>query len=200
MGTVDVWPVIQSERKALASDLAGLDQQQWAVRSLCTEWTVRDVLAHMTATAKITPGGFFPKLLASGLSFTRMQAKDIAAEKGGTPADTLAGFELIETSRKHPPGPGDTMLGETIIHAQDIRGPLGIQHDYPTDAVVQVADRFLLRERDGNDGLLVAIDHAGDEPRVAQALVRPRPQLRPLLGGDLCSLGHGSDSVCLKSC
>lgn len=142
MGTADIWTLIQSERKALAGDLAGLDEQQWVADSLCGGWTVRDVLAHMTGTAKITPVGFFPKLAASGFSLGRLQAKDIAAEKGSTPADTLARFEAIVPSRKHPPGPGDTMLGETIIHAQDIRWPLGIRHDYPTDAAVRVADFY----------------------------------------------------------
>lgn len=96
----------------------------------------------MTATAKITPPLFFTKLLVSGFSFARLQAKDISAEKGDSPADTLARFEAVVTSVKHPPGPSDTMLGETIIHAEDIRRPLGLQHDYPTDAVVQVADFY----------------------------------------------------------
>jgi uncharacterized protein (TIGR03083 family) len=142
MGTTDTWPVIQTERKTLVSDLAGLSQDQWSATSLCSDWTVREVLAHMTATAKITPAGFFGKMLGSGFSFTRMQAKDIAAEQGGSPADTLARFEAVVPSRKHPPGPSDTMLGETIVHAQDIRAPLGIQHEYPIDAMVQVADFY----------------------------------------------------------
>jgi hypothetical protein len=34
------------------------------------------------------------------------------------------------------------MLGETIVHAEDIRNPLGIHHAYPIDAVVQAADFF----------------------------------------------------------
>jgi uncharacterized protein (TIGR03083 family) len=142
MGTVDIWTVIQGERKALAGDLAGLGEQQWAAASLCAGWAVRDVLAHMTSTAKITPAGFFAKLAGSGFSFEKVQAKGVAAERGGSPADTLSHFGAIEASRSHPPGPGDTMLGETIIHAQDIRWPLGIQHDYPTAAVVQVADFY----------------------------------------------------------
>ena len=142
MGITDMWGTIEAERRALAEELSGLGPDQWATPSLCTGWTVRDVLAHMTGTAKITPASFFPKLLASGLSFNRLQAKDIAAEKGGSPADTLANFKGVVASRKHPPGPGDTMLGETVIHAQDIRGPLGIGHDYPAEAVVQVADFY----------------------------------------------------------
>ena len=142
MAKIDVWPEIETERKALAGDLRGIGDDQWSRPSLCTEWTVRDVLAHMTATAKISPPVFFTKMLTSGFSFPRLQAKDIATEKGSSPADTLARFEGVLTSRKHPPGPADTMLGETIIHSEDIRRALGIHHDYPMDALVQVADFF----------------------------------------------------------
>ena len=142
MATMDIWPTIQTERKALANDLTGLGEDEWSQRSLCTQWTVRDVLAHMTATAKITPAAFFPKLIGSGFSFPRLQAKDIAVERGSSPADALARFEAVLMSRKHPPGPTDTMLGETIIHSEDIRRALGIRHDYPVEALVQVADFF----------------------------------------------------------
>ena len=34
------------------------------------------------------------------------------------------------------------MLGEAIIHGEDIRRPVGIYRDYPTEAVIQVADFF----------------------------------------------------------
>ncbi len=71
-----------------------------------------------------------------------MQSNGIAAEKGSSPADTLAGFEAIVTSTGHPPGPPDTMLGETIVHSEDIRRALGLKHAYPTEAVVQAADFF----------------------------------------------------------
>jgi len=54
----------------------------------------------------------------------------------------MSNFEAVLTSVKHPPGPSDTWLGETIVHAEDIRRPLGIEHRYPTEAVVRVADFF----------------------------------------------------------
>src|SRR5580700_293028 len=134
MAKTDIWPTVHSERRALAADLGGLGEDQWSTKTLSQDWTVRDVVAHMTATAKITPATFFPRLAVSGFSLTRLQAKDIATERGGSPADTLERFQAVVTSTKHPPGPADTMLGETIIHAEDIRRPLGIHHDYPTDA------------------------------------------------------------------
>lgn len=141
MAKTDTWPVIHTEREALASDLSGLPAERWSRPSLCSEWSVRDVLAHMTATAKITPASFFPKLIGSGFSLARLQAKDIANE-GSTPEDTFAGFESVLNSKKSPPGPPATMLGETLLHSEDIRRALGIEHSYPIEAVVQVADFY----------------------------------------------------------
>ena len=139
---MDIWPVIHAERSALADDLRTLTDEQWAEPSQCGRWTVRDVLAHMTATAKITPASFFPKMLMSGFSLSRLQDKDISVERGNSPADTLARFQAVSGSVKHPPGPVESWLGETIVHGEDIRHPLGIRYDYPTDALVQVADFY----------------------------------------------------------
>ena|ERR1700681_3819370 len=142
MAKTDVWPIIHAERKALAADLDSLGEAQWETRTLCDQWTVRDVLAHMTATAKIGPPAFFGKLITSGFSLKKVQAKDIAAQRGNSPSDTLARFKAEVNSNTHPPGPTDTWLGEVIIHSEDIRRPLGLTHDYPANAVVRVADFY----------------------------------------------------------
>jgi uncharacterized protein (TIGR03083 family) len=143
MASGEMWSTIHAERKALAADLEALDDDKaWDTPSLCTGWTVRDLLAHMTATAKITPFSFLPKLVGSGFSFTKMADKDIAREKGANAAETLSRFKAEVTSSKHPPGPSLSWLGEAIIHSEDIRRPLAISHDYPTAAVVQVADFY----------------------------------------------------------
>ena len=142
MAKTDTWPVVHAERKALASDMAGLSAEDWSRPSLCTGWSVRDVLAHMSATAKTTPANFFPKLIGSGFSFGRLQAKGIATQKGSTPEDTFANFESVVNSEKSPPGPPATILGETLVHSEDIRRALGIEHSYPTEAVLEVADFY----------------------------------------------------------
>ena len=142
MSGVDVWPTVFSERQALANDLASLSEAQWSTPSLCSDWTVRDVLAHMTGTARITPGSFFPKFVSSGFSLGRIQANAIAEERGASGADALSRFEGAMTSEKSPPGGKNVMLGETIVHAEDIRRPLGLRHDYPTDVLVKVADYY----------------------------------------------------------
>jgi uncharacterized protein (TIGR03083 family) len=142
MDKVAVWDVIHAERKALAGDLGGLSAAQWDTPSLCGGWTVRDALAHMTATAKMTPPLFIGKMVTSGFSFEKIQAAGIAAERGGTPAETLARFAAEVDSSKHPPGPNDSWLGEVLVHAEDIRRPLGIAHAYPIPAAVQVANFY----------------------------------------------------------
>ena len=142
MDKAEIWTLIHKERAALADDLAGLTDAQWDTASLCDDWSVRDTLAHMTATAKITPGSFFGKLITSGFSFNRLQRKDIAAERGDSGADALARFRAVIASSKHPPGPNDSWLGETVIHSEDIRRPLGITHVYPAEATVEVAEFY----------------------------------------------------------
>jgi uncharacterized protein (TIGR03083 family) len=136
------WPMIHAERDALASDLAGLDDAQWRTPSLCAGWTVRDVLGHMTATARMTPPRFFREFAQAGFNFSAMTAKDVRRETAGPPADTLASFRSLLGATTHPPGPVDAMLGEALIHGEDIRRPLFVIREYPAASVTRAADFY----------------------------------------------------------
>jgi uncharacterized protein (TIGR03083 family) len=159
-----MWTTIAGERGALADDLADLSDAEWGAKSLCGDWTVRDVLAHMTATASTSPVSFLVGFLGSGFDFGKFAAKGIARHRGSTPAEALQEFRARQTSTTSPPGPKLSWLGETIVHAEDIRRPLGIRHDYPTDAVRSVLDFYqgsnaLIGTKDRIDGLtLTATD------------------------------------------
>jgi uncharacterized protein (TIGR03083 family) len=142
MAKSEIWSMIHRERAALADDLSGLTPEQWDTLSLCGGWSVRDVVAHMTASAQITPPAFFAKVIGSGFSFSRMQTKDIERERGTSNADALARFRAQINSSKHPPGPTEAWLGEALIHSEDVRRPLGTTHEYPTDAAVRVAEFY----------------------------------------------------------
>ncbi len=138
----DPWPLIHAERKALLDDLRSLPSERWDTPSLCQGWTVRQVLGHMTATARMTPPRFFGHLIGSGFRFNTMSAKDLARETEGSPADLLARFESVLTATTHPPGPVESMLGEVVVHPADIRRPLGISHRPPTEALVRAAQFY----------------------------------------------------------
>ncbi len=68
--------------------------------------------------------------------------KGVQGELGDSPAETLARFKAQAASTTSPPGPMDSWVGETIIHAEDIRRPLGIVHSYAPVAVRRVADFY----------------------------------------------------------
>jgi uncharacterized protein (TIGR03083 family) len=138
----DNWPTIHAERRALAGDLDNLTKEQWATPSLCEGWSVHDVLAHQVASATLTPPGFLVKFIAAGFNFGKFAQKAVDKIGKDGPAATLAAYKQHESSTKSPPGPKDTWLGETIVHAEDIRRPLGIKHDYPAEALVKVLDFF----------------------------------------------------------
>jgi uncharacterized protein (TIGR03083 family) len=138
----DVWVVVRPEREALAADLEAIDETAWATPSLCPGWTVRDVLAHMTALARMTPPKFFQKLVANRFNLARLQTKDIAIEKGSSVQETLARFRSVAANGSGLPGQQRTLLGETLMHAEDIRRPLGIKHEYPVESLMTVADFY----------------------------------------------------------
>ncbi|MGA8666860.1 MAG: maleylpyruvate isomerase family mycothiol-dependent enzyme [Candidatus Dormiibacterota bacterium] len=138
------WPLIRAERVALIGDLENVSDPQWSTQSLCSAWTVRDVLAHMTTTAKMTPGRFVGRFVGTGFQFNAMNEKGVKEELGATPADTLAGFKAQLDRTTAPPGPLDAMVGEIVIHSQDIRRPLGIAHTFQPEALTMVGD-FVIR-------------------------------------------------------
>ena len=59
--------MIAEQRRVLADLLAELDEQQWVWPSLCAQWRVKDVAAHV-ALAPQSPGIIW--ILADGLSLT----------------------------------------------------------------------------------------------------------------------------------
>lgn len=142
MASADPWPIISAERQALLSDLKSFTEEQWSSPSMCSGWSVRQVVGHMIATARMTPPQFFIGLLKAGFSFEKLAAAKIVLETAGSSADVVTRFSDIVNSRKHPPGPTVSWLGETIVHAEDVRRPLGIGHRYPTDAITRVADFY----------------------------------------------------------
>ncbi len=133
----DIWPTIHAERQSLADDVAGLSPTQWQTKSLCSEWTVHDTLAHLLSAAKMTPPKFLARFAAAGFNFDRFAAKQVATEGAGGPEATLAAFRAAQLRTSAPPGPKETWLGEAFVHGEDIRRPLGIQHSYPLPFVAR---------------------------------------------------------------
>jgi uncharacterized protein (TIGR03083 family) len=74
--------------------------------------------------------------------FDKMVAMRLAEQLGATPTETLARFRRVVTSTVKPPLATEAMLGETIVHAEDIRRPLGIRRDYPITTLTRLANYY----------------------------------------------------------
>lgn len=135
------WSLIHAERAALAAELAELGPR-WATPSLCDQFTVRDVLAHMTAGASLNPVRWMAGVIRCRFDFDRQVALRLAEQLGTTPAETLARFRRVITGTTKPPVPVAAMLGETIVHGEDIRRPLGLGRAYPVTALTVVAGYY----------------------------------------------------------
>jgi uncharacterized protein (TIGR03083 family) len=143
-GASSLWPLVHAERAALAEDLADLDDAQWAHPSLCDRWVVEDVVAHLTAAASLGPLRWFASVLGARFDFDLHNDRRRAEHRGATPAETLERFRRVVTSTTSPLGPTAAWLGEVVVHAQDIRRPLGLVRTPAVEAVTEVA-RFYAR-------------------------------------------------------
>jgi uncharacterized protein (TIGR03083 family) len=142
MGEPELWELVHAERAALAEDLAGLTHAQWNVGSLCTEFTVREVVAHLTSGASLGPARWMAGVIRCRFDFDAQNAYRLAQQLGTDDGETLERFRRSVTSTTKPPVPVVSVLGEVIVHGEDIRRPLMIQHDYPIATLTAVAEYF----------------------------------------------------------
>jgi uncharacterized protein (TIGR03083 family) len=139
-------------RIQLVSDLRALDEADWDAPSLCADWAVRDVIAHM-----IRLDAFYHRVDRSILQVVRFgglnrflfeDARRWAV--GRAPRELIDAFEATRyetriVQRYHVWA--TFPLTEIVIHGQDIRRPLGIQHGLPDNHLVTVADHLRRRIR-----------------------------------------------------
>jgi len=127
----------RAEREDLLELLEGLPPDRWHTPSLCTGWTVRDVVAHVLSYDDLGPRQLATRFAEGLFLVDRVNAIGLREYAARTPA------ELVELLRAHltPTGPaagmgGAIALTDGLIHQQDIRRPLGVPRDIPADRLV----------------------------------------------------------------
>ncbi|MEQ8145177.1 maleylpyruvate isomerase family mycothiol-dependent enzyme [Streptomyces sp. OP7] len=152
----EVWGLVHAERAALAGDLRELTDDQWATPSLCDGLTVREVLAHLTAGASLGTVRWLAGVVRCRFDFDKQVALRLAEQLGAGPGETLGRFRRAVPSTTKPPLPVIAMLGETVVHGEDIRRPLGIRRAYPTGTATALAEYY-----SGTDLVVVAKGRTG---------------------------------------
>ncbi|SEH73556.1 TIGR03083 family protein [Mycolicibacterium rutilum] len=133
----DLMRMAYDERADLADLLADLTPQEWAHPSLCTRWTVKDVVAHVIS---------YEGLGALGLA--RRFAKGWVVRANQVGVDELSALstdELLDGLRSHlrPSGltagfGGMIALVDGTVHHQDIRRALHRPRTIPADRLVRI--------------------------------------------------------------
>ena len=134
-----------AERTALAEDLSGLDGERWRHRTLCGQWSVGDVVAHLTAAASLDRWRWVRSMVGARFRADVHNQRRLAEHRGSTPVKTLDRFRVVIASMTAFSGHIPAYLGEVLVHAQDIRRPLGLSRIPEVDALTPVAEFFARR-------------------------------------------------------
>jgi len=128
------WELIHAERVKMSDTLDGLTEEQWAQRSLCGTWSVRQAAGHIVGGAEQTPANFMAGMVRNAFRFNVYMdhtARDLGRLE---PDEIVTRLRARTTTTNHPPAPAMAMLGEIVVHGEDIRRPLGITGSVSPDA------------------------------------------------------------------
>lgn len=140
---MDTWDAVDAGRHDTVQLLDSLEPGQWDAASLCSEWRVRDIVAHLIMGATMSNGAAVALLLRNGFNFNRAMARAAVRDGGMEPAVLLDAFAATIGGRRTPPmtKPVDGLV-DLVVHAQDIRRPLGLARVIPEEHLVPCLERL----------------------------------------------------------
>lgn len=140
-----LWALAHAERAALVEDLSVLTEEQWRHGTLCGKWDVEDVVAHLTAAASLNRWKWLRSMAGARFRPDVHNRRRLAEHRGASPAETLDRFRAVVDSTIAPSGHIAAYLGEVVVHAQDVRRPLGLSPTPSVAALEPVAAFFAQR-------------------------------------------------------
>ncbi len=137
-----VWAAIDEERRRLVELVERLSDDDWSRPSLCADWQVRDVVAHL-ALAQAGLWWSLAEMIRARGNLDRM-VSGTARRHARRPADELIGqVRSMIGSRRRAPGVSHfEPLIDVLVHTQDIAIPLGREHAMPVESAAVAASRI----------------------------------------------------------
>lgn len=136
-GCTSLKAMAHAERADLAEFLATLTPDQWNAQSLCTKWSVKDVVAHVISYEELG----FVELLKRFAKGWVVRANQVGVDE----FSQLSPQELIDYLNRHldPSGltagfGGMIALVDGTVHHQDIRRALNQPRTVPTDRLARI--------------------------------------------------------------
>lgn len=135
----DPFDLIADERRAFADTLETLTPEQWATPSLCGEWTVKEVAAHVTVGPTASIPEVVVAMVRSRMNFDRANVRLAAARAAGTTDEIVASIRDHATSRFTPPTfDWHAPLSDLFIHRLDCLVPLDLATDRPVEPWLEI--------------------------------------------------------------
>jgi uncharacterized protein (TIGR03083 family) len=138
--TTTLMAMAHAERADLADFLATLTPRDWQAPSLCSKWSVKDVVAHVISYEELGAVGLV-KRFANGWIVLPDRVNQVGVDE----LAALSPQQLLEFLRNHlqPRGltagfGGMIALVDGTIHHQDIRRCLGRPRSVPADRLERV--------------------------------------------------------------
>ena len=147
MDSETVFAASAVERRSVADLLEGLDENQLNAASLCAGWDVRTVAGHLASVIAPSQRAFLVAVLKSAGNLHQANSVVARQEARRPVPDLVQTLRSRADSRFTPPVAGERgPLTDVLVHAGDMRVPLGLAHE-PAPAHVRIALEFITQGR-----------------------------------------------------
>lgn len=134
--STEIRKLAAAERAEFADLVSSLSPSQWEAQTLCTDWRVRDLAAHVISYDELDTRALFKRFARGRFSAGKVNAVGVA--EYARPVEDLV--RLIRDNlepRGLPAGFGGRIaLLDMVVHHQDVRRPLGLPREVPAERLL----------------------------------------------------------------
>jgi uncharacterized protein (TIGR03083 family) len=138
--TTTLAELTRTQREGFIDTLEGLAPEQWVAPSLCAEWRVVDVAAHLAWAPVLGAAAGAAAMARHGFSMNRTIARSAIDWSDRGRAAILEQLRDNARTGARPMGmPPVAALTDAVVHGLDVRRPLGLPGQVPVEALAPLA-------------------------------------------------------------
>lgn len=144
MNDEEIYAGCTSLRLEMVDWLATLSTEEWETRSLCSDWTVREVVGHLVAGLDVPTSALVVELIRQRLRVNRANS-EVARRAATRPIEVLLA-QLRQNAGRRLRVPVVGVYGplvDLLVHGGDMRLPLGHHMPSRPDLTVAALDRLV---------------------------------------------------------
>lgn len=139
--TTTLAELTRTQREGFIDTLEGLTPEQWLAPSLCSQWRVVDVAAHLAWAPVLGAAAGAAAMARHGFSMNRMIARSAIGWSDRGRSAILDQLRDNARTGARPLGmPPVAALTDAVVHGLDVRRPLGLPGEVPTESLAPLAD------------------------------------------------------------